>query len=406
MGKRALLVLVLAILFACQATEGSVNDLEIEKINVLEREKEVFVYLKNLPRPIGFHVWVNGEDVTENCRIRFDSKILNTESILTIGLPDNILNTSNTLLINFYDGTFSKNFTETFDFIPKKWFDMNWPLTIGVIVGLIVLFFIGSQKMIKKGKTIDGITPNPITKTTTYNEMLVKTVLVLIISVGLFIYVSYHPYFQYPQLISSSWGLFYDILHYFSLGCFYVAIAGLSYHVLRFASGLERKPSADSTIKQIGTFQYYFRKILGGTDTTNERLNKEKHPSIVVISKTLLIITVFFTLRIILLLLLSTLYTYYPSNFMLVLNNEGIYTHSIYGWLGILLQILTIVFLISVAISFFVSINTIYKIYFKESEEATKIKKYKQILRIILPLIFYGLYQLTESILMNTNFQI
>ena len=406
MGKRALLVFVLAILFTSKIVEGSINELEIKEIRVLERDKDVFVYLRNLPRPVGFHVWINGEEVTENCRIRFNSQLLNTESILIIGLPDNILNTSNELFINFYDETFSKNFTETFDFLPKKWFDMNWPLTIGVIVGLVVLFLIGSRKMIKKGKSLDGITANPIMKTTTYNEMLIKTVLVLVISVGLFVYVSFHPYFHYPQLISSSWGLFYDILHYFSLGCFYVAIAGFSYHILRFAFGLERRPSKDSSIKQIGTFQFYFRKILGGTDETNEKLNKEKHPSIVVISKTLLIITVFFTLRIILLLILSTLYTYYPSNFMLVLNNGGIYAHSIYGWLGMLLQILTLVFLISVAISFFVSLNTIYGIYFKDSTEKKETKKYNQIIRIILPLIFYGLYQLTENILMNTNFQI
>ncbi len=406
MGKRALLVLVLAILFASQIAEGSVNEIEIDEIRVLEREKEVFVYLRNLPRPLGFRVWINSEEVTENCRVRFDSKLLNTESILLIGLPQNVLNTSNELFITFYDETFSKNFTETFDFLPKKWFDMNWPLTIGVIVGLIVLFFVGSRKMIKKGKSADGITANPITKTTTYNEMMVKTVLVLIISIGLFIYVSYHPYFRYPQLISSSWGLFYDILHFFSLGCFYVAIAGFSYHVLRFAFGLERKPAPNSSIKQIGSFHYYFRKILGGTDQINEKLNKEKHPSIVVISKTLLIITVFFTLRIILLLLLNTLYTYYPSNFMLVLNNEGINTHSIYGWLGVLLQVLTIVFLISMAISFFVSLNTIYTIYFRNTSKKKKTKRYNQIFRIILPLIFYGLYQLTETILSNTNFQI
>ena len=406
MGKKALLVIVLAILLTSRITEGSVNDIEITEIRVLETEKEVYVYLKNLPKPIGFHVWINGEEVTENCRVRFDSKLINSESILAIGLPKDILNTSNELFLNFYDETFSKNFTETFDFLPEKWFEINWPLTIGVIVGLFLLILTSSRKMIKKGKSIDGITPNPFTKTTTYNEMLIKTVMVLIISIGLFIYISYHPYFSYPQLISSSWGLFYDILHYFSLGCFYVAIAGLSFHIIRFALGFERKPSADSSIKQIGTFKFYFRKILGGTDELNERLNKEKHPSVVVISKTLLIITVFFTLRIILLLLLSTLFTYYPSNFMLVLNNEGIQTHSIYNWLGILLQILTLVFLISVAISFFVSINTIFNIYFKKESKRSKIKKHNLAFRIILPLIFYALYRLTEHFLMNSNLQI
>jgi hypothetical protein len=332
----------------------------------------------NLPRPIGFSVFLNDIEITENCRIRFGTELLSIYSILIVKLPEDYLYTSNTLNIRFYDQINSKEFTESFEYLSSEPTKINWWLIFGVIA--------------------DHVTKNPLTKLPTHKEMIIKTVIALIISIVLFVYTSFHPYFYYPQLIDHNWGYFYDFLDFFSMGGFIVVIIGLSHHLFLLALGKHRKISSNSTVKTTGSVNYYFRKIVGGTDIINTELNKEKNPSLVVISKTSLILTMVFAMRILMLLLVNTLYEYSPQYFMLVLNSEILSMHSIYETLNIFLQALSTIFLICTTFSSFVSLNKLYVIIVKKTNREKDRKNVLTIIKILLPLAFFGLYRACVSI--------
>ncbi len=396
MKKTKFIVLVLiTIVLLCSTVEGasSAKDIEITEIKILEQNEEVHITVTNLPRPIGFDVFLNGIDVTEGCRIRFGTELLSICSILIVRLPKEYLNTSNTLYIHFYDQIDSKEFIESFEYLFSEPTKINWWLILGFVIGLIVFNLLGGTLMIKKGKKVDHVTKNLLTKLPTHKEMTIKTVIALIISIVLFVYASFNPYFYYPQLVDHNWGYVYDFLDYFSMGGFLVVIIGLSHHLFLLALGRHRRMSSTSTASLIGTMNYYFRKIIGGTDTTNSELNKEKSPSLVVISKTILILTIVFTIRILMLLLVSTLYDYSPYNFMLVLSSENLSTHSIYDTLNILVQALSAIFLICTAFSSFVSLSKLYVLIFKKTTREKDRKNILTIIQILLPLVFFGVYQ-------------
>ena len=327
---KCVVIFLITIFFLCDTVIGasSARDIEITEIKILETEREVHITLKNLPRPIGFEVFLNGKEITENCKIRFGTDLLSISSILIAQLPKDYLNTSNTLFIHFYDEIDSKEFTETFVYLSSKQSKINWWLVLGVIVGLISFNLFGGALMSKKGKKTNPISKNPLIKQPTHKEMTIKTIIALIISIGLFIYTSFNPYFYYPQLVDHNWKYAYDFLDYFTMGGFLVAIIGLSHHLFLLALGKHRKKSIDTSSKSIGSINYYFQKIVGGTDTSDSQLNKEKNPSLVVISKTVLILTIVFALRILMLLLVSTLFDYSPQNFRRKVLSKPILTYA------------------------------------------------------------------------------
>ncbi len=397
---RFIVLFLITMVLLCSTVEGasSAKDIEITKIQIMEQNKEIHVTLMNLPRPIGFSVFLNDIEITENCRIRFGTELLSIYSILIVKLPEDYLYRSNILNIRFYDQINSKEFTESFEYLSSEPAKINWWLIFGVIAGLIVFNILGGTLMVRKGKTADHVTKNPLTKLPTHKEMIIKTVIALIISIVLFVYTSFHPYFYYPQLIDHNWGYFYDFLDFFSMGGFLVVIIGLSHHLFLLALGKHRKISRNSNVKTTGAVNYYFRKIIGGTDIINTELNKEKNPSLVVISKTILILTMVFAMRILMLLLVNTLYEYSPQYFMLVLNSEILSMHSIYETLNILLQTLSTIFLICTTFSSLVSLNKLYVIIFKKTNREKDRKNVLTIIKILLPLAFFGLYRACVSI--------
>jgi hypothetical protein len=223
--------------------------------------------------------------------------------------------------------------------------------------------------------------------------MTIKAIIALTTSVILFIYTTFHPYFFFPQLIDHNWGYFYDFLDYFSMGGFLVVIVGLSHQLFLLALGKQITVSNNSSINSIGSINYYFRRIIGGTDKINNDLNKEKNPFLVSLSKAILVLTMVFTMRILMLLFASTLYEYSPQNFMLVLNSELIAIHSIYGTLNTLLQALSMIFLISTAFGSISSLYEIYRLIFKKVIWETNKKGVMIIVKIILPFVFFALHQ-------------
>ncbi len=397
---RFIVLFLITMVLLCSTVEGasSAKDIEITKIQIMEQNKEIHVTLMNLPRPIGFSVFLNDIEITENCRIRFGTELLSIYSILIVKLPEDYLYKLNILNIRFYDQINSKEFTESFEYLSSEPAKINWWLIFGVIAGLIVFNILGGTLMVKKGKTANHVTKNPLAKLPTHKEMIIKTVIALIISIVLFVYTSFHPYFYYPQLIDHNWGYFYDFLDFFSMGGFLVVIIGLSRHLFLLALGKHRKISRNSNVKTTGSVNYYFRKIIGGTDIINTELNKEKNPSLVVISKTILILTMVFAMRILMLLLVNTLYEYSPQYFMLVLNSEILSMHSIYETLNILLQTLSTIFLICTTFSSLASLNKLYVIIFKKTNREKDRKNVLTIIKILLPLAFFGLYRACVSI--------
>lgn len=386
-------LITLVLLCSTVKAAESIEDIEIKDITILEKEKEAHIAIANLPRPVGFEVFLNGIDVTEGCRIRFGTELLAIDCLLIVQLPREYLNTTNILYIHFYDEIDSIEFTETFDFSTSELSKINWWLVLGVIVGLIAFNMLGGALMSRKGKKIDNVTMNPLTKLPTYKEMTIKTVIALIVSIGLFVYTAINPYYYYPQLIDHNWGFAYDFLDYFSMGGFLIAIIGLSHHLFLLALGSHRKTSSNPNKKSISSFNYYIRRIIGGTDEDGGTLNKERNSSFVVISKTALILTMVFALRILMLLLVSTLYEYSPQKFMLVLSSETVSAHSILETLRILLQALSTIFLICAALGLTVSIYLLYKVIFKRKETEKDEKKVYIVIKILLPLFFFGFYQ-------------
>lgn len=349
--KRCLLItLLFVIIFLNTKTaQGSVEDIIIENIEVLEDYKEVHVELKKLPKIIGFEVTINDFKITENCRIRRGLSVL-VDTLLVIKLLNQYINSSNKLFLLFYDESTSINFTEYFDFTRSNPFEINWALTIGVFVGLALFNIIGYNKMSREVTEIENRVGNRLAHSYNDDNMFVRKIIFLLISVFMFSFLYTNPYFYFPQLISYTWCLLYDIFHYFSIGCFYIALAGFSYHVIQFIFGVQRKLSKNPNVEYTSSIYYHYRKIRGKSNSIRGVLNKEKYPSLWVVGRTALIITIFFTLRIVLLLVLSTLYEFYPSNFMLVLNPEDVQKHSLNLWLDIMLKALIILSIILVSI--------------------------------------------------------
>ena len=337
--KKSLLCVILFVILILntKAAQGSVEDITIEEIKALDNSKEIQVTVKNLPRLIGFEIKVNGIELTENCRLRRGDDFL-VDTLLVIKIPNKCINSSNTLFLRFYDSSSSKNFTENFVFTPSYPVKINWSLTCGIFVGLAVFNMFGYNRMSRKTSRFEEVLSSSAITIRDDNSGFFRKILVLIISVIMFSIIYSQPYFYFPQLTSYTWGFLYDIFHYFSVGCFYIALIGFSHHCIQFIFGVQRKVSKDPNVEYTSSIYYYYRKVRGRIVPSKGVVNKEKFPSMWIIGRTALIITVFFTLRIILLLLLSTLYDQFPSNFMLVVNSEDLQQHSLNLWLDVLIK--------------------------------------------------------------------
>ena len=108
-AKFIVLFLITVVFLCCTVgSASSAKDIEITNIEILEQNREAHITVINLPRPIGFNVFLNDIEITENCRIRFGTELFSISSILIVELQKDYLNTTNILYIHFYDQINSK----------------------------------------------------------------------------------------------------------------------------------------------------------------------------------------------------------------------------------------------------------------------------------------------------------
>lgn len=325
----------------CNCSEvlgGSVEEIEIKSVKVLESFNHVDFFISGILLPIGFQVFCDGTEVTEKCEIDSSRILFSNERILIVPLPK-VVGTYN-ITILFYDRESSIIFTEFVDVLSVE-AEIDWKLT-GIVFGSLIFFIVIGSILVPKS-WMDHVESK-------HSEMKAKIFIALFISIALFIYTSLNPYFNYPQIINSTWCEVYRDVDYFSRAALYLAIVGCSYHSLRYALGKEKKRNSKPETQSLTKFQYFFRSVIGGKDSINDEIIKERRPSFAALVKINLIIMLFFTIRILMLMLFSTLYQHFPKNFMLVIGNN-IPSHSVFSWINVICQILSIVFLICCFIS-------------------------------------------------------
>ncbi len=334
------LLVVLTVVCNCSSLVlgGSVEEIEIISVKVLESFNHADFFISGIALPIGFQVWCNGNEVTEKCEIDSSRVLFSNERILIVPLPK-LVGTYN-ITILFYDRRSSVIFTEFVDVLSIET-EIDWMLT-GIVFGSLIFFIVIGSLFVPKS-WMDHAESK-------HSEMKNKIFIALFISIALFAYTALNPYFNYPQIINFFWCEVYRDVDYFSRAALYLAIVGFSYHSLRYALGKEKKRNSKPKTQSLTKFQYFFRSVIGGKDSINDEIIKERRPSFAALAKISLIVMLFFTTRILMLMLFSTLYKYFPKNFMLV-TRDNIPNHSVFSWINLICQILSIVFLICCFIS-------------------------------------------------------